>query len=92
MGRDGPAGFENIREVRLAVFVQRRGNADDDAFDLSDPAEIGGGVEVPAGDGISHRFVGDVLDVAFATREQFYLGSVNIQADDEDARARELQG
>ena len=41
MASDVLAGIENVRNVRLAILVQRSRDANDDRADFADPAEIG---------------------------------------------------
>ena len=47
---DGDGGLLDVAQIGLAAFIQRSGNADDDAVALAQLFEIGGGAEMLAVD------------------------------------------
>ena len=90
--RNRPAGREHVGDVRFAILVQRRRDADDHRLDFADQREIARGAQTPArdlfGDG---RFL-DVLDVAASAVDGGHFRRIEIQPDHRHAIARELQG
>ena len=88
--RNGFAGFNDERNIRLAVFVERRGHANDDRFDFPDAAEIAGRGEPARLHRLGNGFRGNVLDIAATAIQQFHLGRINVQTKNRDSRPREL--
>ena len=92
VGGHGLAGVGDVGDVRLAVLVERGGDADDDGAHVLDPGEVGGGGE---GLLVHHGLdvgAGDVLDVAAAAVEGVDLALVDVQAEDGGAGAGKLKG
>src|SRR6267378_2038215 len=89
---DRPGRVLDVRHVRLAVRVQRRGHAHDQRVRLRGLAEVQGGAERllrlrRPGDAIAR----DVLDVAVALLDRVNLPPIDVEADDREALLAEGQ-
>jgi hypothetical protein len=88
---DGPAGFDDVGNIRLPILVERRRDANEDRIDLFDADEVGRGGETAAGPLLLDDGTVNVADVAAAGVAGVNLGGVDIKADDVDAGSCELQ-
>ena len=70
----------DIRQVRVAGFVQRRGHADQQGVGLAQPPHVGRGHEAAVGDVLGDPLRGDVLDVAAAGQELIDLGLIDVES------------
>ena len=82
MFRNFPGGLFHVGQVRLAPFVERGGDADEDRVHVGQAREIGGGGEsggvVPAANLVG----GDVANVGLAGVELFDFRGVGVEAGD----------
>jgi hypothetical protein len=77
MRLDGFRGVFNVAQVGFAIFVQRRGDADDDGVRFREPGEIRDGVEMAAVHELLDFRLRDVLDVGPASIQHanfFWIG------------------
>src|SRR6266704_679247 len=88
---DVPAGVEDVRDVRLAVFVEGSWYADDGGADFADAAEIGGSGKGAGARHVGHLGRGDVSDITAALVESVNLRGVNIQAQNRHPASGELK-
>ena len=92
MGLDGFCGFFHVTQIRLAIFVQRRGHADEDGVGFLELGEIGGRVEVATVHVLLNLGLLDMFDVGFSGVQQPYFFGIGIESGDLVAGFREAQG
>ena len=90
-GGDGVGRLLDVRQVRLALGRQRRGNADEDRVGLGQAREVGGGVEAPALEGALDARGRDVGDVGLAPLEPRDLVAVDVETEDRETAAVEFE-
>ena len=94
VGPDRARGVLDVRHVRLAVRVQRRGHAHDQRVGLGGLAEVQRRAQrlllLPHGAG--DALAGDVLDVALAPADGLDLPLIDVEADHRKALLAEGQG
>ena len=91
IGGDGTAGFDDVGNIGFAVFVQGGGDADDDGFDFAHAGKVSGGGETAGLHKGGNSCPLDVLDIAVPSGDGVYFGRVNVQTDDRDTGAGELE-
>ena len=85
------AGFEHIGNIRLAVFVKGRGDADQDGLDFGDAGEVGGGFEETGVACSGNRRCLNVADIGFAGIDGIDLSLVDVKAEDGNIGFREAE-
>ena len=91
MRRHTLAGVENIRNIRLPVFVQRSRHANNDRLHFLDPAEIRGCAKPSGFYKASNTSRSDVFDVTPALINGRNLGRINVQSQNGGVGPRKLQ-
>ena len=89
--RDAHAGVNDVGNVRFAVLVQRRRHADDHGLHFPDALKVRGGGKAAGLDRLGDGGRFDVFDVALPLVEGGDLGRINVQPQNTDARAGELE-
>src|SRR6266481_6431782 len=91
MRRDAFTSLKDVRNIRLAIFIQRCGNTNNYRLNVFDRGEVSRSRKLP----FLHQFLDgrsvDMLNVAFALINRLDLGPVNIQPDHEHSAPRKLQ-
>ncbi len=79
MGRNRLRGLANVAEIGLVMFVQRRGDADDDGVHTRDVGVVGGGGETIGARGLN---IGgsDAIDVGAARLKHVHFLLVDVEA------------
>ena len=91
MWRDGFAGFDDERNIRLAVFVQRSRHADDQAVGFRAAREIAGRLEAPTGDRGLDRPRLDVPQIALASRQLADLLGIDVEPEHPETHLGEAE-
>ena len=96
MRRDASTGIQHEGQIGRAIFFERRGNADENGLSgiwtlAADERKVGRGKKVTCADKFFDIRRRDVPDVAATGVERADFFRVNVQTDDTDAAARELQ-
>ena len=69
----------DIRQVRVAGFVQRRGHADQQGIGLAQPPHVGRGHEAPVSHAAADPLRGNMLDIAVAGQKLIDLGPIDVE-------------
>src|SRR5438874_11949236 len=91
MRRNHPPSFNNERNIRLAVLVERRRHANDHRLHLFDPAEISRSGKFPSIHRLGDVRWGDVIDITLLIIQKLHLPGINIQAKDGYTRPSKLE-
>ncbi len=90
VGREGLGGAQDVGEVRLAVVVERRGDAEDQRIDLRGAGGVGGGLEALRAR-LADRLLAQVRNGALAVVEGRHLLGVDVEAEDPEAFLNEAE-
>src|SRR5580700_10266729 len=89
---NGFSGVFDVTQVGLAIFVQWRGDANDDGVSFRELGEIGDGVEVAAVHELLDFRLGDVLDVGPAGVQHANFFGIGVESSDLVAGFSEAEG
>lgn len=90
VGGQGVHRVGDVAQIRLAVFIERGGHADDQGVGFGGPGEISGGLAAGLAGG-GDAVGGDMFDIALAGVDFFNLAGVNINAQYLEADTAEAQ-
>ena len=83
--------FQDVRDIRLPVLIERRGHANNDRLNLPYPAEISGSFKASRRSFSGNRLFGDMLDVTSPRIDHFDLFRIDIETENVRAGTGELQ-
>ena len=82
MRLDGFRGVFNVAQIGLAIFIERRGDANDDGVRFRELGEIGDGIEVAAVHELLDFCLRDVFDVGFAGVQHANFFGIGVKSSD----------
>jgi hypothetical protein len=89
---DGDGSLLDETEIRLAAFVERSRDANEDGVNVLEALEIGGGIKVAAVHELLNFVLANVLDVGFARIEHGDFSGIGVKTGDLLACFREAKG
>ena len=91
MRSNGLSCFNNVTDIGLTVFVQRRRHTNDRRFGLTHPREFDRGAELPCLHHLGYFRGLDVFDVAPPCIKRVHLVLIDVQSKHLDPDAGKLQ-
>src|SRR6476646_797212 len=92
MRRDRAARVENVRDIGLTIFAQRRRHANDDGLTFFDAAEIGRGRKTILANDARQCLIGNMFDVTTTPIDEIDLCLIDIEPKNSHIDPRKLDG